>query len=356
MDKRIYLLILIGLLAFGCGHNPDDPVYDISKNPDGFPAFALAVLDSMQTEKVKGLEQVGSSFANLYTQHTELLDSKEWKRVVERLGSKFRYFGDRYAMEGLPGYVKAAECYQLAALARPQDERARTLKETFQGWWNIARDSAFASTFCVPAASPPLLARVELLKSFLLSDSLRQNFGRTYLLDQLLPSAESAELLTAARLSELPMADRAFLASLGRGKDPMTQYAVSFTHPAIDLITCAIEPLDAGYWRAELYFIPHNKLDSNYVVSLMVLSADSATVLASGGHLTSYDFRPDPPTTTWRTDRVAVAFQVIPFASRPAAVRVGLYDVGPTGPHYLTILGHTEKTFTLALPETRLAQ
>ena len=50
MDKRIYLLILIGLLVFGCGHNPDDPVYDISKNPDGFPAFALSVLYDVMGE------------------------------------------------------------------------------------------------------------------------------------------------------------------------------------------------------------------------------------------------------------------------------------------------------------------
>lgn len=354
MNKHLLILACFGLLAFACGQNPDDPVYDIAKNPDNFPARALTVLDSMQTGQVQGLDAVGASFANLYTEHTELLDNKEWKRVIERLGSRFRYFGDQFALEGLPGYAKAAECYQLAALARPLDERARTLKETFQGWWQIARDSTFAAEFCVPAPNPPLSSRVKLLKSFLLSDSLRQNFARTYLLDRLLPLAESAQLLSTANLNSLSLPDRAFLASLGRGKDQITQYAASFTHPAIDLVTCDLVPLDAGHWRAELYFIPHHKLDSNYVISLTILPQDTLVTLTAGSHRTIHDFRPDPPTSSWRVDRVAVAFQVLPFADRPAALQVGIYDAGPNGPHYLTISGHTEKTFTLPLAHTPL--
>ena len=81
---------------------------------------------------------------------------------------------------------------------------------------------------------------------------------------------------------------------------------------------------------------------------------DSLAQTAAGGHRTSHDFRPEPPTSKWRVDRVAVAYQVVPFAERPAAVQVGLYDAGPNGPHHLTISGHSEKTYTIPVAQPPL--
>jgi len=121
--KFIFFTLLIISFIAGCGYNPDEPVYDISNNPEEFPEGALNLLISIDDGRLIGLDAITNNFGELYANNPELLDKISWKEVVSRLGSKFRYIADTLAGQGMAGYSLAGDYYQLSSYANPSDQR-----------------------------------------------------------------------------------------------------------------------------------------------------------------------------------------------------------------------------------------
>ena len=120
MVKYAFALVL-ALLVAGCGYNPEDPVYDTAGNPQGFPDLALRMVEDVEAGRLTTYEVITDRFADLYTQHSELLDNDAWKEVIDRLGLKFRYRADLAMQKGMVGYSEAAAGYMLASFALPEE-------------------------------------------------------------------------------------------------------------------------------------------------------------------------------------------------------------------------------------------
>lgn len=337
---------LIFLLLAACGYNPNQPAYDTTLNPAGFPPDALTVLRQIQADSLADYVGIANAFGELYASHPELFDNHDWQSVVHKLGASFRYKADQAVSHGFSQYSRAAGLYTLAAFARPNDARSVEQRDLFEVWTRTVEDSLVTEHLFDSGKGPGLSARLRIARAFVFDDSLSGVFANRYLIPPLFYSSPQFNLLNVRVLDSLSAQDRALATLLGLIPKPDRNRLVAFSNPSIDLLSAELIPAGKNSWRAALYFVPKQKIDSNFTVALRLKIANPTA--ASPGEV-SLDFQPLAPTSRWKAGRVAVAYRKFQYSGKPVEVTVGLYDHGTNGSHFVELEGSTE-TFWLLPP------
>ncbi len=347
MLKRVIPFLLVALIA-GCGYNPESPVYDTAKNPDDFPQQALQLLNNIEDTTWTSYDKITGAFADLYTEHSELLDNDDWRHVIDRLGEKFRYRADQYMERGPAGYTQAAAYFQLASFARPSDKKAHEAARLFSTWSDMVEDSILTYRFTTDSHGPTVEQKVRLLRHFELGDSLHQSFADKYLKYQLFEGMLSGRRLPDSITGRLPDADQVFLSYEGLASDYSPDILARFQNPSIDLLAANLVPLKPGWYRVELYFLPKQKLPRNYTIAVRVPVNDTAAVADSTGFL-PFDFEPVEPMVEWPMDQVKAVAKQIYVETPPSEIRVGLYERPSSPTKFVKIEGTDQSLVTLTV-------
>jgi len=337
MSKYFGPLVAVVLLT-GCGYSPDKPVYDTVENPDGFPVMAVQLLDDIENDQLTGLDEISEAFGQLYTEHSELLDNAAWRAIIDRLGLRLHYKARQLLRQGLPGFTGASGYFMLAAFARPKDPEVTRDGRLFTCWRKAVTDTTAGALIDSLAQDSSPAVRLNLARFFMLNDSLHRQFGREYLIGNLFasPSGESA-ISGSAGLTAL---DRAFAAHLGLYDFPREEAMVSFGEQSVDLLCAGFVPLGENVYRAELYFYPRERIESDYSVALRITTAGvSAESLFDPLRFVPFDFPPEVPTSRWEKGKVAAAYRIIRFLDPISDVAVGLVDVSAEPRRYLKPAG-----------------
>lgn len=333
--RIILCLSIIGLLLFGCGYNPDQKAYDTAKNPNGFPPKALALVDGLELGQLVTFDTIVASFADLYTNQPELLDNPQWRTVIGRLGAKFKFKAEQLAAQGVSRFADASKYYTLAAFARPDDDRLQNHKLLFDTWERAVQDSVVSARFDPDDKSLSLSDQLAVLKYFVLSDSLHQQFGKEYLLPQLIDVRTASALLKGDLPSGLSVSDVCFLLTLGfKGRVPSATIA-SFAEPKIDLVSMRISRQSGQWYAAEFYFVPREKLTSDFHIAFRLTAPDSTK--SEGTRQIPYDFRPESPSTTWKPGQIAAGYRRFIYDGPPTQAMVGLYEKSADSTHFLPL-------------------
>ncbi len=347
------LVLLLVAITIGCGSQPDPsrPVYDTEANPTHFPQAACLLLDRIEGRGLIGLDSIAAAFADLYSQHPDLLDNRAWHEIIDRLGGKLRHFGHQEAELGITHYALAGEYFELAAFARPDDPELDRLRGVFAAWRDAIADS-LVDTIWLPqvAGVNAWPERVELVKRFYFGDSVQQRFARQYLVPQLLgglrddPAAESP----ARRLS---LVDRAFLSALGLLNSEFDRPVVRFADAGLELAAYDVAAQPDGRYRAEFYFLPQRQPTADYRVALWIETQDST--LSESPTVTGYftaDRVPDPPTSRWQAGKIAAVGWAFAFYGSVNTIEVGLYTGKGRQTRFATITGRSDSLITLPVP------
>jgi hypothetical protein len=333
--RSALILSIIVLLIAGCGYDPDKKAYDTSKNPDGFPPAALSLVDGIESGKLDTYDTITATFADLYTNHPELLDNPQWRTVIGRLGAKFKFKAEQLALAGPSRFVLAAHYYTLAAFARPEDDRLQERKELFDTWTQAVADSVVAADFDPSSKNVTLSDQLAVLKYFMLSDSLHQQFGREYLQPNLLDVRTASAVLKGDIPGNLAASDICFLLTLGyKGKIPASALA-SFTEPNIDLISMRISRQTGKWYAAEFYFVPREKLTSDLHVAFRLMAPDSSA--GEPRRQIPYDFRPALAATGWKSGTIAASYRRFQYDGPPTEALVGLYEKSADSTHFVPL-------------------
>ncbi len=349
------LILSASLFFIQCGYDPNQPVYDYTLNPDGFPEAALLVLRGVESDSVAGYQQIIGAFGNLYSAQPQLLDNPDWQVIIQRLGAKLRYKADNLALVGLSKYSDAADLYTLAAFARPNDARSVEQRDLFEVWNRAIADSLVRTSDWISGKGPDLPTRLGIARAFVLDDSLAGVFAKRYLIPRLFFSTPSQKVLDLQSHGSLTDADRALANLLGLNVRPPQSRLAVFNRPSIELVCAEFLPAGPGTIRAAIYFIPRQKIDSNFTVALRLQGSDPT---ASGSGEINLDFLPATPTSKWKTGRFAVAFRKFRFSGRPESAMIGLYDNSSAEPRFVEIEGSGVRLLTVptgSLSATRAA-
>lgn len=333
--RVILSFAIIAILFAGCGYNPDKKAYDTTGNPEKFPARALALVDGIESGKLGTFDTITATFADLYTEHPELLDNSPWREVVGRLGAKFKSHAEQLASQGPSMFSTAARFFTLAAFARPQDERLQANTRLFGVWERAVLDSIVPPDFDPDNKKLPLSEQLAVLKYFMLSDSLHRAFGQEYLVPHLLDVHTASAALRSDSQSSLSPEDRCFLLSLGyKGRLPVTLLA-SFGEPKIDLVAMKISRQAGSWYAAEFYLLPHEKLSSDYRIAFRLYSADTA--LSPAERQLAFDFHPEVRSTEWKPGFVTTAYRRFIYSGPPTQAMVGLYERIADSTHFVPL-------------------
>ena len=335
MKKYLICLICLFMIAACSEYDPQKPVYDTAKNPDNFPDMAIALLEDIENENLVGYDTILATFAELYTQNNHLLDDKNWKEVIKKLGMKFRYRADSLAAAGITDFYPAAELYGLAAFALPDDTSLKTTERTFNVWKKAVDSAPLAALGDSLGTGLDFDRQLQLLRSFLIDDSLHYRFGRDYLAPALLGQYTPESPLEPSLVEKLSLPDKAFLNWLGAYFEPLDDKIIYFTEPVIDLVTAQISPLGDDWFTVEIYFIPRDTVRIDYTVAMRLNMARD--VLPSGQRtprleVKPFDFYPVKPSTQWEIDKVAAAFHKFYCPGPKGLFSVGLLQEG-TNPY-----------------------
>ncbi|MCB2231641.1 hypothetical protein KQH82_13055 [bacterium] len=336
---RILICALVILALFGCGYNPDKPVYDTLENPKNFPQEALDLLDDIEAKKLMDYESVEKRFESLYESHFGLLDNEDWGDVIVKLGTKFRVWADSMAAEGIPKFYQAGGLYALASFARPDDFRVRDKKELFDTWRAAVESGPPASLFVDPSTVPTLNERIDLAKSFVLADSLHRAFAEQHLLPPLFVS-EGTNWLRVQAVQQLRAADQAFLDHAGLVDFAFESPLTSFDSGKVELIDCMMTPIEgADQYRIEAYFIPRDSIEEDLGVVFRIQAPESTpyTVDYAGESWTPYDFATLTPSSTWPVGKVAPAIGTLYYSGPPAPALIGLMVLDQKNPRPLPV-------------------
>jgi hypothetical protein len=211
--KLIASLLIVGLL--GCGQVEEHAIYDTANNPNNYPAPAIDLLISMESGQLSSTEAITTAFGDLYTHHSELLDNEDWKLVIERLGGQFDQTADSLKALGAGAYTSAAEFYQLASFARPDDPTFRRQAALFATWLTGLQDSLIDLSTVAGEATPELTDLVDVTRYFLESDPAHREFYQTYLTEPMKQLAGAHDLFTTEALEPLSQTDRELLITAG---------------------------------------------------------------------------------------------------------------------------------------------
>jgi hypothetical protein len=320
-------LLTVFILLSGCGFNADEPVYDTVNNPDGFPQMALTMLEQIDGGQLQGFDAIAGSFGDLYTEHTDLLDSTPWRAVIDRLGSKFSHIADSLREEGIKSYRNAAEYYQLASFARPQDKQLYQRASTFETWRKALDNTAVNLASVVDGTDPQLVKYLTVARYFMFGGEAHREFFDSNLRITFQDRLKKAQQLTPAILSGLDAADRCLASYLGLTKEPVESRLASFVDPSIDVAACRITQIDTSHYIAEVYIVPHEPVSGELTVAIRMSSDSSlSTVANSGINYSQLQLKPDEPSSEWKPGRILVASRQFELPVSPASFQVGMIN------------------------------
>ncbi|MFZ1684208.1 MAG: hypothetical protein WAU88_08785 [Candidatus Zixiibacteriota bacterium] len=333
--RRILTILSIAVLLAGCGFNPEKKAYDTAANPQGFPQKALHLVDGVESGELGTIDSITAVFSDLYTENPELLDNPDWRTVVTRLGAKFKFKAEQYSSQGPASFDQAADFYTLASFARPEDSRLAARKNLFETWGQAVDDSMVSPTILSDTHPASLSEKLTLLKYFMLSDSVHREFGQTYLLPQLIDVRMVSNALKSDSAGGISLSDRCFLLSLGfKGKLP-SQSLATFSEPKMDLTSVRISKQAGSWYAAELYFIPREKIESDFHIAFRLAAPDSSNHALSVTK--TLDFLPEDKTTKWHPGSVVAAYRRFTFDGSPSQVQVGLYEKSADSVHFVPL-------------------
>ena len=211
--KLIVPLLITGLL--GCGQVDEHAIYDIADNPDNLPAPAINLLIGLESGQLSSPRAITTAFGDLYTKHSELLDNEDWKVVIEHLGGWFAHIADSLKALGVSTYTAAAEYYQLASFARPDDPTFRRQAALFTTWLNGLQDTLIDLSSVMGEATPDLADLVDVTRYFVESDPEHREFYQAYLTEPMKDLACTHDLLEPEALDQLSQTDRDLLVTAG---------------------------------------------------------------------------------------------------------------------------------------------
>lgn len=334
--KRPLLIVLICLS--GCGFNADEPVYDTAANPEGFPPLAVSMLEQIESGQLQGFDAIAGGFGELYTENTELLDSEPWRAVIDRLGLKFGRTADSLRGEGIATYRRAAEYYQLASFARPQDKELYQRALTFETWRLGFDNSALDLTALVDGTEPQLAKYLAVCRYFALGDDARREFFVDNLRKPLRDRLKKANQLTPENLAALEPPDRCLASYLGLTKEPVNFHLASFQNPAVDLIACRVTQVDTASYIAEVYFVPQESVSGEFTVAVRMSQSDSlSTALDPGFNYSQLQLKPDEPSSEWKPGRILAAARQFDYPTPPASLQVSMIDRSEGKAKYLEL-------------------
>lgn len=313
------------LIAFclGCGYNPDTAVYDTLANPDGFPEPALNLITGVEKGQLATYDAITEAFGNLYSSQPDLLDNPQWEKIVTRLGIRFRMRADSLASAGVTNYHHASELYTLASFARPNDQKVQERRLLFDVWEAAVRDSLIDPARFDAAHHAGLSEQLSLLKHFLLGDSMHQQFGREFLLQQLLDMDSVESALKPSSKTPLTALDRCFLSVVGLKKYTGSGAMVIFGEPGVELVAAQITHESGSWYAAEMYVIAKEKPRDDYSVALRISQRDSTGNPKENPLV--LDFRAQPLSTTWLPGQVYGMYRRFLCDTPPVRADVGLY-------------------------------
>lgn len=318
--KHCWLYIsLLTLVLLGCGGDSHQ-VYDSNANPANFPPAALDLIDALDSGTLTGFDAITGAFGSLYTDNSELLDNKDWKDVVSRLGARFGELADSSLTEGLPAYARAAEYYQLGSFARPDDPDLRHQAEFFSAWME-ARDRAPEAVAALAGAQVPSYEGLTaVLRTVLLTDTLSRRFYREKLQASFETTLSHSDLLSAANLAERSAADLALLRLAGLiGDDLLPEPRISFGPPTIDVMAARLSRVDSVTYLVEVYLLPREPIDSVMRVNV-VLQSDP-------GPNTTLEIMPAPMMYDWPVDQIGVVARQFRYPSTIFGAQIGLIEL-----------------------------
>jgi hypothetical protein len=342
MKQMSFVLVIVSLIAIGCGTSPDKPSYDTKQNPLFFPSTALTLIDRIESGTLLSLDSITTAFASLYTEHPDLLDNENWRGVVSALGSKFRYHGDQLADRGFEHYNTAYGQFLLAAFARPEDPLVQSSATLFAVWPQAIADSIFPP---LPDSlwleTQDLGQRIAILKYFIFGDSVKRAFAREYLVRPMMTHYLHRDTVAAEVLTSLPTPDRAFLASLNLVSFTDIRPLAVFDEPEIELLAYQLVRLDSSYYRAEVYFRPKTKLPDNIKVALWINPEDSTTnPTGKDASFVPFNFSPDVPSEKWSKGKVVSVANRFGYPGSIAKISLGLYQEDDNQTRYLSLSGN----------------
>ncbi len=220
--RLIVLSLLIGLLSLaglvglaGCGQDDDQPIYDTANNPNNFPDAAIGLLIGLETGPSATAEDITTSFGDLYTRHSELLDNADWKMVIDRLGRRFGRTADSLKALGMLSYGEAGRFYQLASFARPDDPTFRHQAALFATWLTGIQDNQFDLTALSGEETPELTDLIDAARYFFEASPDHVEFYQTFLTEPIKNLAITHNLVTGDAVRSLGQTDRELLAAAG---------------------------------------------------------------------------------------------------------------------------------------------
>jgi hypothetical protein len=338
---RIFFVSLLSVILLGCGYNPEDPAYDTARNPDNFPPSAIALLEQIDEGKLADFDAITASFGELYTGHSELLDDPGWKRIIERLGSKFQFRAVRLRRQGIGSYTRAAGYYQLASFAQPEAKQLARQAAMFSAWLKAARNPSIDLTPILDSSRADLEFLIPVIRHFMLTDTLHRAFFAKYLFKPLTSRLNAAEQLTESVFDRLSGADKALMTLAGFYSEEVDERVAGFEDSSggavVDLAAYRIERLDSHRFAAELYWVPAVEIGVDYIVRLQVSAADSVNPESSrsAGH-TTITLEPQPATSTWKPGELAAVAGEFEFTTKPSLITVGLSDGRTDSARFLT--------------------
>jgi hypothetical protein len=353
--ETVSLLALLLALG-GCGYNPDDSAYDTAKNPDQFPPAALSLVDRLQSGELNRMNAISEAFGDLYTNHSNLLDNGKWLSVVERLGAKFGYRAGQLRDSGVQCYSQAAEYYQLAAFACPNDVRLQHQAGLF-GTWLAAVERGFIDSASLRSGTPPLNSVLSTSRYFVLADSLHREFFEANLLRPWQDNLKSAGQLTPSVVGRLSAIDRTFMAYAGFNIDLPTEKAAVFLAPKIDLVAVQVRRLGADAYTIEAYFLPHEPVLTDVTIALRLVAAGADSLrpeFNKDSRFSQIDILPLMPSSTWKPDRLAAVAAGIGYNTTLKSVSLGLFERHPGGLEFLGIDGRADQFLPLDSSELLL--
>ena len=345
------VLIALSLLTIaGCGYNPEQPVYDTKANPDNFPPEALTLLNGIESGSLNSLMSIATAFGELYTNQPEMLDNQNWHKVIERLGAKFKWFGDNNRDKGLESFTTAGEYYQLASFARPDDPEIREQAALFASWLRAVVDTSFAPAVVIsdePASASQIAA---FTRRFIDGTDTDRLFFETYLWAPFKAKIDRLHLLDSAALAELLPIDRVAVIDAGLVDTPIADKIARFTNPAVDLVACQVQRLDTGRVTILLYMVPRENVAEQLSAALRVLKFPAGAPPPD----TNSDYRypqalltPKQPTDFWPMDEVTRVVDTFLCREPAIAVSVTLLSLANEQMESLTVDGSTDKQVIL---------
>ena len=345
-------VLLAITLLFGCGSDDSGPVYDTASNPYQLPDMAVNLLDSLEHDRLVGLEAVTSAFGDLYGAHSELLDRSDWKKVIDRLGGMFSRKADSLKELGLNSYTIAAEYFQLASFARPNDDQLAYQAKSFGSWLRVNNDTSVVMQKALLTMRTDLGSALTVSKPLLAGDSAAYQFYQDYLREPLTMALDEAGQLSDDRLIGLSRRDRSLARACGFIESDISPLA-RFDSPSVRLLGAQLDSVAAQKYSLELYFMAAERLRTDLKVAINVATTDSARPDFNRQlQFIPVEITPRMPSSAWPEGEVIPVCDTLTSLARPTDITVGLFDPSGESGRYLKVEGVNSNHYRLNLDET----